>query len=81
MVVINNQGKKITRFIDMEWILHVMESTHMGAMCNRLQHNDEMQSFSTIVNMEWLRSRVIWKYENLRTRNIFVAIQMRKSMR
>jgi hypothetical protein len=54
-------------------ISRVMESTHMGAMCNSLQYEDETQLFLTIANMDWLRKRVIWKFENLRARNILLA--------
>jgi hypothetical protein len=33
----NNKGEEITRMLDAQWILRVMEATHLDALVNRVQ--------------------------------------------
>jgi hypothetical protein len=62
----NNKDEEITRLIDDQWMLRVMELMHIDALANRVQE-DRGWPLSATVNMEWLKTRVIWKYyEDLR---------------
>jgi hypothetical protein len=33
----NNKGEEITRMFDTQWILHIMEATHIDTLVNRVQ--------------------------------------------
>jgi hypothetical protein len=62
----NNSGEEITRMVDVQWISHIFDATHIDAPVDRVQatHLIDPWGYTT---MKWLKNRMIEKYQDMRT--------------
>jgi hypothetical protein len=69
----NNKGEEITRMVDAQWILCIMEATHMDTLVNRVQERHIFDIPWGGATMEWLKNKVIKKYHNMRTHGLMTG--------
>jgi hypothetical protein len=61
----NDKGEEITIMIGAQWILHVMEATHLDALVKRVQDKHELPT-TLFIKMEWVKNRAIENYCDMR---------------
>jgi hypothetical protein len=67
-----DKGEEITRMVDAQWILRMMEATHMDSLVNRVQERHIFDTWGG-ATMEWLKNNVIKKYHGMRTRGLMTG--------
>jgi hypothetical protein len=58
--------------VDAQWILHIFEATHSDTQVNRVQETHLIDQWG-YTPMEWLKNRVIKKYQDMKTHGLMIG--------
>jgi hypothetical protein len=69
IILKNDKGEMITRMLDAQWILHILEATHIDDRVNRVQEQHLIDQWG-YTPFEWLKNQMIDKYHGMRMRGL-----------
>jgi hypothetical protein len=67
-----DRGEEITRMVDAQWISRIFEATHTDTRVDRVQATHCINPWGC-ATMEWLKNRMIKKYQDLNTNGEMIA--------
>jgi hypothetical protein len=72
IILKNHRGEEITRMVDAQWILCIFEATHIDTQADREQVTHCIDPWRC-ATMEWLKNRMIEKYQDMQTNGKMIA--------